>query len=149
MNVSTVHWLELTWTLVATFALAVKVFELVDTIGDVGAAKRGGDPVTYLIARGNLRNVIGRILVKLTIIVTGVYFMTQPPSNPDRPMPSIAVVLAVSMILITLMLLFLTVMDRIDRRITLATLQTRRSGDVDLSPDCHDRVKQDTPHGTA
>jgi hypothetical protein len=90
VEAGTASWNEILWTLGALMGLAINVRLLRVAQGDMGRLRRANlnGPRT-LVARGNRRNEVVRVLVQLFFLVIGVLAMITP--NAVRPDTSLGI----------------------------------------------------------
>ncbi len=132
MLTNTLSWPELVWLLLGVSALIVNGWALIDARADrawlvrlqINGARR-------IVADGNVRNNVFRLVKAALMIAAGSYAATIPPANPAQPIALSSLILSLLLLSWAGMDVAQAIADRIERRQLMARL----------------RVPQDAPRG--
>lgn len=81
----TIGVLELIWTTIGLITFVVSVYALWNAVGDMRLLKRvGRNGIRTLIARGNIRREISRVITQGVFVTIGFWAMIQPPTGDDE-----------------------------------------------------------------
>lgn len=118
MNTAT--WAEIVWSAGAGIGLLCNLWLLIVSVGDIQRLRRSrkNGPRT-LVAKGNRRNEVSRVLKQGALLYFGIVACLTPPADmtsSDQHVTPLGVQLTIVLILVEVLLVVSAVLDLRDRR---------------------------------
>lgn len=120
---ATANWLEVGWALMALVGFLVNAWAINDAVADLRYLEaRGLNGARERVARGNARDETLRAVIQAIFLVIAVVALTTAPTDPDRPITPLGVVLTGGIIGVEIILIAKAFLGRRDRRWIVAYL---------------------------
>ena len=112
---SSASWAEIVWTVGALAGLMCNLALLMVAQGDMSRLRRHGrNGARLLVAKGNRRTEVHRVLVQAVFLAFGVWAALTPPARPG-PVSLLGIVLTVALVSVQVLLVAGSVLDLRDR----------------------------------